>query len=499
MTPIRQFFFRLLSLFRSGRAEADLAREIQAHLRLLEDRFVAQGMSAEDARFAAKRAFGGVEQAKEHQRDERSFRWLAGWPMDLKLGARMLIKYPGLTLIGGVAMAFAIATGTAAFQFLTQLTNPTLPLEEGTRIVGIRLWHTATNSIEEQALHDFAAWREDIRTVGHLGAFRTLERNLIVGTAPAEPVDVAEISAAAFPLTRVSPLMGRVLTEADERRGAPDVVVIGHQIWQTRFGGDPMVVGRTVRVGTVECTVVGVMPQGFGFPVFHEAWIPLRLDALDYRRGEGPSIKVFGRLARGVSLEEARAEFAIHGQRTADTFRDTHEYLRPQVMPYATWITGMSTVQSRVLFSFNLFLVMLLLLMCGNVALLMFARAVTREDEIVVRCALGASRGRIIAQLFAEALVLGGVAVVAGVAAAQFVLQWWLRVFDLESAGRTPFWFDDSLAPATIFYAAALAVLGAACAGIVPALKVTAAGSRHAFERRPPAADAPGSEASGRW
>ena len=211
MTPIRRFLSRLLSLFRSGRAEADLAREIQGHLRLLEDRFVAQGMSAEDARFAAKRAFGGVEQAKEHQRDERSFRWLAGWPMDLKLGARMLIKYPGLTLIGGVAMAFAIATGTAAFEFLTQLTNPTLPLQEGRRIVGIRLWHTGTNSVEEQSLHDFAAWREDIRTVGHLGAFRTLERNLIVGTEPAEPVDVAEISAAAFPLTRVRPLMGRGL------------------------------------------------------------------------------------------------------------------------------------------------------------------------------------------------------------------------------------------------------------------------------------------------
>jgi predicted permease len=476
VTPLRRFILRLLALFRADRAEADLAREIRAHLRLLEDKFLADGMSPEDARYAARRAFGGVEQAKEHQRDARTFRWLAGWPMDLKLGARMLIKYPGLTLIGTVAMAFAIATGTATFEFGTQLTRPTLPFQEADRIVEIRLWDTASNSVVGGALHDFTIWREQVRTVTDLGVFRTLERNLISASGSAEPLVVAEISASALRLARVSPLLGRLLTETDEQPAAPAVVVIAHRTWQTRFDGDPNVLGRSVRLGNVESTVVGVMPDGFGFPVFHRAWIPFRLRALDFPRGDGPEIQVVGRLAPGVTLDDARTELSTIGRQTAAAFRDTHESIQPQVSQYARWTSGLSTEESKAVLSVNVFMVALLLLICSNVALLMFARAVTREDEIAVRSALGATRGRIVSQLFAEALVLAGVAVIAGIAAARFVLQGWLRVVDAESGGRTPFWLHDTLTPATILYAGTLAVIGAACAGMLPALKVTGRG-----------------------
>ena len=477
MTAFRRLFGRILSLFRSDRAEAELAREIEAHLRLLEDKYIAQGMSGAEARYAARRAFGGVEQAKERQRDARTFRWLAGWPMDLKLGARMLIKHPGLTVIGGIAMAFAIAAGAATFEFATQITRPDLPFDDGDRIVEIRLWNTAANRVEDQALlHDFFIWREGLRSVTELGAYRTIERNLIAGPDPAEPVVIAEISAAALRLTRMPPLMGRLLAEADEQLSAPPVVVIGHRTWQTVFRGDPGVVGRTVRVGNTESTIVGVMPEGFGFPTFHRAWIPLRLSPLDYERGEGAEIRVVGRLAPEATLEEAGTELATIGRRTAAAFPETHEYLHPQVARYARWSRNLSSEESTAIMSVNLFMVALLLLICSNVALLMFARAMTRQDEIAVRNALGATRGRIVAQLFAEALVLGGVAVVVGIAAARFVLQGWLRVVDAESGGRTPFWLHDTLSPATVLYAAGLAVLGAGCAGILPAMKVTGRG-----------------------
>lgn len=154
MAPIRRFLLRLLSFFRSGHAEAELAREIHSHLQLLEDKFLAEGMSPGEARSAARRAFGGVEQAKEHQRDTRSFRGLAGWWLDFKLGLRLLIKYPGLTLVGGLAIAFAIAVGACVFELVSQLLRPTLPLEDGERIVGIRNWDAAAASVEAQALHD---------------------------------------------------------------------------------------------------------------------------------------------------------------------------------------------------------------------------------------------------------------------------------------------------------------------------------------------------------
>src|SRR5918992_3155801 len=137
---MRRTIFRLLSSFRSSRAERELAREIRSHLQLLEDQYIASGMDAKEARYAARRAFGGVEQVKEHQRDARMFRWLAGWPTDLKLGGRMLVKYPGLTIVGGVAMAFAICVGLVIFQVVSLFTNPTLPLADGDRIVEIRNW-----------------------------------------------------------------------------------------------------------------------------------------------------------------------------------------------------------------------------------------------------------------------------------------------------------------------------------------------------------------------
>src|SRR5688572_1682238 len=125
MAAVRRFLFRLVSFFRAGRAETELSREIQAHLRLLEDQFVARGMSAADARSAAKRAFGGVEQAKEHQRDARSFRCLAGWPMDLKVGVRMFVKYPGLTVVAVIALSVSIGAGAAFMEFVTDLVHPT--------------------------------------------------------------------------------------------------------------------------------------------------------------------------------------------------------------------------------------------------------------------------------------------------------------------------------------------------------------------------------------
>jgi hypothetical protein len=322
----------------------------------------------------------------------------------------MLVKYPGLTIIGGLAMAFAIWVGAGAFEFVSQIVDPRLPIHEGHRVVALRNWDAAAGTAERQVLHDFAAWRTDLRTVSELGAYRATERNLITADGLAEPVEVAEISASAFRLTRVPPVLGRALTDADERPDAPPAAVIGHDVWQRRFGGDPDVVGRVVRLGSAPTTIVGVMPEGYGFPVAQNLWVPLRVSALEHARGEGPGLDLFGRLAPGVTLEQAQAELTTLGRRAAADWPDTHRHLRPQVIPYARSVFDVSGMEAVLLRSTNVFVAMLLVLVCGNVALLMFARAATREAELVVRSALGASRGRIVTQLFAEALVLGALA-----------------------------------------------------------------------------------------
>jgi hypothetical protein len=214
---------------------------------------------------------------------------------------------------------------------------------------------------------------------------------------------VAEITASAFRVAQVAPLLGRALVADDERAGAPPVVVLGYDVWQTRFAGDPGVVGRSVQLGDAYATVVGVMPEGFAFPVAHELWTPLQSAAVVHGPLEGPPITVFGRLAPGATLESAQAELTAIGRRAATERPDTHEHLQPQVSPYAKLFWAATGEGLAIFLSIELFAVMLLVLVCGNVALLLFARAATREKELIVRSALGASRGRIVAQLFAEA------------------------------------------------------------------------------------------------
>jgi predicted permease len=470
---MRRTLRRLLSSFGSGRAEQELSREIRSHLQLLEDQYVAKGMDPEEARYAALRAFGGVEQAKEHQREARTFRWLAGWPMDLKLGGRMLVKYPGLTIVGGLSMAFGITVGTVIFQVLSVLMNPTLPLPQGDRLVQIRTWDVAANSAESRLLHDFEIWRGTLRSVTELGAWRDVTRNLIVTEGDARPVQVAEISPSAFRVTEATPLMGRVLTEADERPDAPAVAVIGYDVWRTRFESDPAVYGRTVRLGNDHVTIVGVMREGFAFPIAHDVWTPLRLVNDAHAPRSGPAISVFGRLAPGATRETAQTELTAVGQRLASGQPATHAHLQSYVRPFTDLGGNPDTDETGIFAAIHFFAVMLLVLISSNVALLLFARAATRESELAMRTALGASRGRIVAQMFAEALVLGSVSGVVGLVAANVALKNWGLAFLEANYGRLPFWFDLSLSPATALFALGLTMLGSGVAGVMPALKVT--------------------------
>src|SRR5262245_26083432 len=274
-------------------------------------------MDADEARRAARRAFGGVEQVKEHQRDARMFRWLAGWPMDLKLGGRMLVKYPGLTVVGGLAMAFAIWVGLVIFQVVGLFTNPTLPVSQGARLVEIRTIDVAANAQEEKILHDFLEWQPSLRSLTDLGAWRDSSRNLVVEAGDVRPVNVAEMSVSGFRVADGEPLMGRVLVEADEQPAAPAVAVIGYDVWRTRFGSDPNVLGRAVQLGREYFSVVGVMREGFEFPVSHDVWLPLKTAALDHTPRGGPAISVFARLAPGETTQTAQAELTTAGRRAA--------------------------------------------------------------------------------------------------------------------------------------------------------------------------------------
>jgi putative ABC transport system permease protein len=309
----RRSLLCLVTLARSTRAERELSREVRAHLQLLEDDFIARIMSAEDARFAARRAFGGqVEQVKERQRDERSFRLLDQSWLDIKLALRMPIRYPGLTVVGVLGMSVAMAISVGAYAIFGMLLNPSVPLHEGDRIVSLQNWDLARNNSDGRSLHDFVRWRSELSSVDGIGAYRQVGRNLIAAGAPPEVVAVAEISASAFRVTRVAPILGRYLLDDDERPGAPAAVVIGYRVWSSRFSSDPAIVGKPLRLGSTEYTIVGVMPEGYAFPINHEFWVPFTADPARYEHRTGPEHRNFRSAGAGCHVGDGAGRADHH-------------------------------------------------------------------------------------------------------------------------------------------------------------------------------------------
>lgn len=465
---------------------------------------MARGMDRDSAHRAALARLGDLERVRSEcttllaaeRRMKRRRDWLQISWLDVKLGLRMLIKYPGLTVVGGIAIAFAIWVGVSGYEIISQVVRPTLPLHEGDRVVGIRLTRGVRDSEEVRVFNDLLLRGDAMRSVEEIGAFRTVDRNLVVDGDRAEPVKVAEITASGFRLPRVPPLLGRALDASDEAPGAAAALLIGYNEWRDRFDGRPDVVGETVRLGGRQATVVGVMPEGFAFPYAHGFWTPLSRDEFAHGSSSGvDGLQLIGRLASGYDFAEAGAEVALVADRVSAESPSARRALVAEVLPYPGLINDVAAggpEAALVLVAVNLFLVMLLILACGNVALLMFARAATRENELAVRSALGASRARITMQLFVEALVLAGIAAAAGLMASGVALRSTFRMMTADR-GFLPFWFEASLSKEALLYAAVLTVLSAAIAGIVPAVKVagrdlsgrlrqaSGASSRHQF------------------
>ena len=480
-TSLRVAAARIRGFLRRGDLERDFDLELAAHLAMAEQDKIRQGMTPAEARRRARIELGGLTQLRDAGREARGLPWLDAYWLDVKLGLRMLRKSWGLTLIGGLAMTVAIAIGVVVYAFYDLMFAGHLPLRDGDRVVALQTWDAEAHRRHDTSMADLERWRRTLQSVEDVGAFQTVERNLVVGGGPYEgdrgpagAVAVAEMTASGFALARVPPLLGRSLGEDDERADADPVVVIGYDAWQSRFGADPAVVGRTFHLGENIHTVVGVMPEGFAFPVNHRFWTPLRAVRADNLRDAGPTGVVFARLAAGVTLERAQAELTTLGL-LPSAVPGTGEKLHPRIVPYTFAFTGdFERGEIRWAIRIVLFLVTLLLIPpCANIAILVYARTITRQEEFAARFVLGASRGRIVGQLFIEMLVLA-----AGGAGVALVLAR-LALGRLEESANqdlndgAPFWMDFSLSYTTILFAAVLAVVAATIAGVAPALKAT--------------------------
>ena len=478
-------------LRKPAQLDSDMADEMRFHIEMEAQRLMqTRGLAAGEARRQAAIAFGGVEKYRGAARDALRFSWARGMSTDVKLGVRMLRKSPGLTAVALFALSLAIGAGAAYLEFVNDLLHGKLPFPDADRIVGIINWDQQAGVPENRSTFDFVAWKGNLHALDEIGAYRDFTRNLVAaagrgphdadfaswGGGTGEPVRGAEISASAFRLAGVPPLLGRPLIEADERASAPPVVVLGHDVWVNRLGSDRDVIGRTVRIGNTPHTVVGIMPESFGFPISHSAWVPLKLNEANYPRRAGAAIRFFGRLAPGVELAAAQSELTAVSRRIAADYPDTHRHLHPVIDDYVAslWSSQQENRLQRILmYAANFFFLGLLALCGANIATLVFARIATRDVEISVRTALGASRARIVGQLFAEALVLSVIAAAIGLLVASNGLQWVRHTVTVAQGNRMMFWWNDRLSPETYVYAAILAVGAAVIVGVIPALKAT--------------------------
>jgi putative ABC transport system permease protein len=305
-----------------------------------------------------------------------------------------------------------------------------------------------------------------------LAAVRSNRYNVIGEDGRAEPWQGSVATASTFAIVRVAPLLGRPLIEADERIGAPDVVVIGATLWRSYFNGEAGVVGRTLRIGGTARTVVGVMPDGFLFPEHDHFWLPLRARPTMHAPGEGPALWIYGRLADHVTEAQLLGQMTAVHSGLAERYAGTYEKLRPEVVSLPHLLLG--NPPSRDMFwlmaPFQLIALVLLAAVCGNIGTLVLARTAARTGEVAVRTALGASRARIVSQLFVEALVLAVVATGLGLVVTELVLQ---RVGRIDAFADMPFWFDLGLRRRTVVLAFGLAVFSSVIAGVVPGLKAT--------------------------
>jgi predicted permease len=389
--------------------------------------------------------------------------------VDVRLGLRAIVRTPGLSLVAVGALAIGIPVGLAPMHAVDALERP-LPEDPDGRIRTLCYWRDTVH--EHATAGDYALWRTSLRSFGALAAYRPASVNLDAGGA-ALPVPGIETTASTFDILRTPALLGRILRVADETSGAPAVVVIGHDLWRAQFASDPGIIGRQVLIGGAPFSVVGVMPPAFRFPTSHQLWMPLRTPETGGAPRAGPALVVFGRLAAGVTPEAAQAEVHALTRSLAAGSPDSFHRLRASILPAWHLTFGFPSPGGlRALPEFSLVQVLMLaplLVACVNVGLLILAHTSTRAAEFAVRTALGASRARILTQLFVEFLVLAVIAAGAGL----LILDW-LPGRLLTTLGITlPYWIETGLDATTVFRALVLAVGCAVIAGVVPAVRMT--------------------------
>jgi putative ABC transport system permease protein len=486
---MRRFLLRLWSTFRSDPAERELAREIAAHRALLEDEFRRRGMPASDARRAARRSLGGIEQTKELHRDARSFRWIEDAQQDLKYGIRGLARAPGFSTIAVLTLGLGIGANTAIFSLIDAVLLRSLPVPEPGRLLELTMV-LKSGEVWESFSYPLVRGLADQREIfSSVSGFSSATFNV----GPPESVERtsgAWVSGGFYETLGLVPAAGRLLGPEDDAPGAVPVVVISDGYWRRKFGADPRVVGQPLSIDGTRVTVVGVSPPGFsGANVGDAADVTLAIGVLpqlyparaESVKASSTWLRVMARARPGVSLSQARTRLAVVWPEVADAaIPDGSVMLAARRRALTSTIgvipgsTGWSPLRKQ--FRKPLFVLMgmvglVLVIACVNVTMLLLARASSRSREMAVRLAVGAGRARIVRQLLMESALLASIGAMVGVGIAQVASR---SLVALLSSGRaSPLVLDLALNLRVLTFTAFVAMATSLLFGIAPAFRTT--------------------------
>jgi putative ABC transport system permease protein len=384
---------------------------------------------------------------------------------DVRYGFRSLAQSPLLAIVATLALTIGIALTTTMFSILYGALMKELPFEEGDRIVMVRRsdLREGPNNNFDVSVQDYADYKAQQKTLEDIAGSTSGTIN-ISGEDKAERVSGSWITANAFHILRVRPVIGRGFLPGEDVPGGAKVAVLSYDLWQKRYGGRSDVLNTTLRANGIPYTIVGVMPQKFEFPQNTKIWVPFQTDPLVGKRGQGQSLETFGRLKPGVSIDQASADFAAIAGRLAKDYKESNEHITASARNYVDAFIG---PQPRSLLMTMLGAVFFVLLIaCANVANLLLDRAAHKTKEVGIRTALGASRGAVIRQFLTEAMALSAVAAGLGLIVAYFSIDLFNRsLVDTNP----PFFIDIKLHPPVIAFTIGVAMLTTLLSGAIPA------------------------------
>jgi putative ABC transport system permease protein len=482
-----------------GRIERDVEDEIAFHLESRVRELIARGQPEDTARRNAEAEFGDLQASRRElaavdrhrRRREHVAQWFDAAAQDLRQAARSLRRSPAFTIAAALTLVIGIGSSVAIFAVLDGVLLRPLPYGNPERLVGA--WHDMPSiglMHEPQSPATYFTYLRLARSIEGIGVYREGEVNVAEPGGGMEPqrVTSASISATLLPVLQLAPILGHAITEAEDRPGAPPVMLIGEEMWRARFGADPNIIGRTLDVNGIGCEITGVMPAGFHIPsAATQLWMPLQLDPVN----PPPTAFAYSSVARlkpGVTVADAERDFTAVLPRAPElvplfvpgiSTRQIMDQVRPKpsLVPLRQDITGGI---AGTLWMVAAAAALVLLVACANVANLTLVRADAHQREMAIREALGAGRGRMTLHVFAESAVVAAVAAVLGLAAAAAAVR------SLVNAGPAgiPRLTEVRIDAGTVLFTLAVSALVAAACSLLPALRISRGSlARHAGGR----------------